>query len=272
MADVQLTPEDQELAAAQEVLRRAQQRKADAEQAARLAAQAALTKRLADEQERLARLKADAEEADRRAVKRRAAEAEAVRQADAARAAETRRLEQEVEKHNEEIRREAERKEKVRKVIEAAHQAEIDAANLEASLRQANTPREEQKPITLISPSHPLSRLFGNGAVEPAQPHSLSTEENAALQAKRDREKAVTTEPARKVHPCVDTATSRELEALLRPILGQVNTQRCDSLSSQWSCGALLNAARQVADQYRVKPTGHDAMLSAIEQLLESQQ
>ena len=44
---------DLELQAAQEALRRAQQRKADAEEAARLAAQAALTKNLADEQERL---------------------------------------------------------------------------------------------------------------------------------------------------------------------------------------------------------------------------
>jgi len=83
---------------------------------------------------------------------------------------------------------------------------------------------------------------------------------------------ADTPELARKVHPCVDTATSRELEALLRPVLGQVSTQRCDSLSSQWSCGALLNAARQVVAQYRVKPMGHDAVLFAIEQLLESQQ
>ena len=66
---------DVELQIAQEALRRAQQRKADAEEAARLAAQAALTKRLADEQERLARLKAEAEEADRRAVERRVVEA-----------------------------------------------------------------------------------------------------------------------------------------------------------------------------------------------------
>ena len=51
---------DLELQAAQEALRRAQQRKADAEEAARLAAQAALAKNLADEQERLARLQREA--------------------------------------------------------------------------------------------------------------------------------------------------------------------------------------------------------------------
>ena len=37
---------------------------------------------------------------------------------------------------------------------------EIDAQNLEASLRQANTPKVEQKPITLGDATHPLSFLF----------------------------------------------------------------------------------------------------------------
>jgi hypothetical protein len=262
---------DLELAAAQEALRRAQQRKADAEEAARLAAQAALVKNLADEQERLARLKREAEETARRWAEKRAAEETARRIEEAAKAAETRRLEAEFEARQEAVRIEAARQEKVRKVQETARQMEIDAANLEASLKVEATPKVEVLPPTLAT--NPLGGiLFGSRAPDVAQPLSLSAEENAALQTKRDREKAVATDPTRKVHPCVDTATSRELEALLRPLLGQVNATACDRLSSVWSCGALLNAARQVAAQYRVKPMSHDSVLFAIEQLLESQQ
>jgi hypothetical protein len=151
---------DVELQLAQAALARAQQRKADAEEAARLAAQAALAKNLADEQERLTRLQREAEETQRRWAEKRAAEEAARRLAEVAKAAETRRLEAEFEARQEAAREEAARHERIRKVTEQARQVEIDAANLEASLRQANTPREESKPVTVQSPEHPLSFLF----------------------------------------------------------------------------------------------------------------
>lgn len=268
--DSAATSEDQELAEAQRMLARAQQRKADAMEAARLAAQAALAKNLADEQERLVKAQKEAEEIQRKWAEKRALEEDAKRKEEAAKLAETRRLEAECEAREQTAREEAARQARVRKVQEAAHQAELDAQSIEASLRQANTPREEVKPVTITSAEHPLAFLFAPDAVKTAQPQSLSSEEHA--RQLKDSEKAVAMEPARKVHPCVDMATSHELEALLRPLLGQVNTTACDRLSSVWSCDALLSAARQVADQYRVKPMGHDAVLSSIEQLLESQQ
>ena len=258
---------DIELELAQRALAAAQQRKADAENAARLAAQAALAKNLADEQERLARLKQEAQESDKRHREKRVKEEEARRISEAAKAAETRRLEAELEKRNEALRKEAERQAQIRKVQEAAHQAELDAAALEASLRQANTPRVEPKPVTLNSPSHPLSRLFGTSAEVAAEPQALSSAEDA--QQLKEKEKAIV-EPAFKTTHYVDNSASRALEALLRPVLGMVNTQRCDELSSKYSQSYLLNNAKQIIEMAKLRPMGHDALFSFLESTLES--
>jgi hypothetical protein len=173
------TQEDLELIEAQRLLTAARARKAQAEENARLAAQAALTKRLADEQERLARLQKEAEEIEARTIAKRAAEAERIRQEDAVRAAETRRLEQELAKHNEVIRIENERKERVRQITEAARTAEIEAASLEAALKQPVVIQEELKPPTLQDT--PLGIIFGRPATTEAPIKEISAEENARM-------------------------------------------------------------------------------------------
>lgn len=261
---------DLELQAAQEALRRAQQRKADAEEAARLAAQAALAKNLADEQERLARLKKEAEETQRRWAEKRAAEEQRKRLEEAARAAETRRLEAELEKHEEAARQEAARQERIRKVTEQAHQAEIDAANLEASLRQANTPKEEPKPITLSSPLHPLSRLFGNGAEVAAQPREIDSVE----QAKQNSVPTAKSETWRVVKHAhgnnfVNSGTSYLLEKEIKKQTDiQANTQRLDRLSSLYDEADLMKALGLAVAAFREKPMSHDGFLGFVENLL----
>lgn len=262
---------DLELQAAQEALRRAQQRKADAEEAARLAAQAALTKNLADEQERLARLRREAEETARRWAEKRAAEETARRVEEAAKAAETLRLEAEFEARQEAARIEARRQEKVRKVQEAARQMEIDAAHLEASLRQANTPHEEQKPVTLSSPSHPLSRLFGNGAeVAVAEPREIDSQEqarqNAVPTAKSETWRVIKHGPGNNF---VNSGTSYLLEKEIKQQIGiQANTQRLDHLSSLYDEADLMKALGLAVAAFRERPMSHDGFLGFVESLL----
>jgi len=259
---------DIELQLAQKALAAAQARKAQAEEAARLAAQAALTKRLADEQERLARLKKEQEEADKRALDRRNAEAEAIRIADARRAAEQRRLEQEVEARNEAIRNEKARKEAVKKVAEEAQRVENDAKALEAALLKAQTPKEELKPPTLATT--PLGSILGMSASQPAPAQGISSEENARLQCEADRIARVKV-PARKAQPCVDTTSSNDVIKLVKDELHfNLNVQRADQWSSVWNSDALLAAVRKAIEIAKERPIGYDALCLTVESLLEN--
>lgn len=263
---------DVELLAAQEALARAQKRRADAEEAARLSAQAALAKNLADEQERLARIQREAEEAQRRGAEKRAAKEEAKRIEEAARAAETRRLETEYEARCQAAREEAARQERIRKVTEQARQMEIDAANLEVSLRQANTPREEQKPATLRDAVHPLSMIFAPDAVPTATIREISSEENAKLTAQREATPKSEVWRVVKHGPgnnFVNSGTSRLLEKEIKQQTGiQANTQRLDLLSSLYDEADLMTALGLAVAAFRESPMSHDGLLGFIESLL----
>ncbi len=260
---------DVELEMAHAALAAAQKRKAQAEENARLVAAAALAKRLADEEERLAKLKAEAEENDRRHAERKTAEAEAIRQADAQRAADTRRLEQELEKHNEEIRQEEARKERVRKITEAAHQAEVDAQNLEFSLKQAQIVREEPKPATLET--NPLGRILGRSAPEVVTIRDLSSEENAKLQAEKDRAANAVQQSPRKSRAEVDWSASQDVIKVVKDGLHfNLNLQRADQWSSIWNYGPLLTAVRAAIEQAKVHPVGHDQFCSLVDAILEN--
>jgi hypothetical protein len=263
---------DLELQAAQEALRRAQQRKADAENAARLAAQAALAKNLADEQERLARLHREAEENQKRWAEKRAAEETAKRMEEAAKVAETRRLEAECEAREQAAREEAARQERIRKVQEAARQAEIDAANIEASLHQANTPREEQKPVTLSDAAHPLSMIFAPDAVPTAPIREISSEENAKLTAQCEATPKSETWRVVKHGPgnnFVNSSTSYLLEKEIKKQVGiQANTQRLDLLSSHYDEADLMRALGLAVAAFRERPLSHDGFLGFLESLL----
>lgn len=253
---------DVELQLAQAALARAQQRKADAEESARLAAQAALAKNLADEQERLTRLQREAEETQRRWAEKRAAEETAKRMEEAAKAAETRRLEAEFEARQEAARKEAARQEQVRKVQEAARQAEIDAANIEASLRQANTPREEQKPVTVRSPEHPLSFLFTGQA---------RTEETAPLPVVKPAPVTVSQVKAPR-KPCVpDGNDVVALEKLWYSVTQErPSPMKFETLLGKgYSVSEIEAALRAVQAQSR--PMSSDGRLYAVESLLEAE-
>ncbi len=250
---------DAELLAAQEALARAQQRKAQAEESARLAAAAALAKNLADEQERLARLNAEAEEADRRAIASRAAKQEKERLAEQQRAAETRRLEVEFESRQEAARKEAARQAQIRKVTDAARQMENDAANLEASLRQANTPHEEQKPMTVRSPEHPLSFLFtGQTRTEEVIPAPVPTPVTVP-QVKAARK------------PCVpDGNDITALEKLWYSVTQERPAwKKFEALLGKgYSVSEIEAALRAVQTQGR--PMSSDGRLNAVESMLET--
>ena len=259
---------DLELQTAQEALTAAVKRKSQAEEAARLAAQVALTKHLAAEELRLATLRKEAEEAQIRAKARRAEKENAERAEDAARQAETRRLEAEFEARQEAARQEAARQERIRQVTEKAHQMEIDAAHLEASLRLATTPREEPKPTTLSST--PLAMIFG-GDTPVVQQQGLDSVEQAKLQFQKDKSAPAPT-VARKSKPSIDTSVSRELQALfLKELKINANPGRLDQLSALWEYEPLMAATREVIEQAKQKPLSHDGILAMIDSLLDVQ-
>ena len=253
---------DVELQLAQAALARAQQKKADAENAARLAAQTALAKNLADEQERLARLQREAEETQRRWAEKRVAEEAAKRLEEAAKAAETRRLEAECEARQEAARKEAARQAQIRKVQEAARQMEIDAANLEASLRQANTPHEEQKPVTLQSPEHPLSFLFtGQARTEETTPAPVPMSAPVTIpQVKAPRK------------PCVPDGND---VVALEKLWYSVTQERPSHMKFEallgkgYSVSEIEAALRAV--QAQARPMSSDGRLYAVESLLETE-
>lgn len=259
---------DIELQQAMFTLEKAKQRKADAESAARLAAATALARNLAAEEERLARLRQEAEAANRRAEEHRAQKEAAARAEQSARDYETRRLSQELESREEAARQEAARAERVRKVQEQAHQAELDAQNIEASLLQAQTPREEAKQVTLCDAAHPLSMIFAPSATPTAPIREISSEEHYRLQ--REAETKTVSVSVHKVKVTRDDATSGELAQCLHSILGQVNAQRCDYLASRYEPAALLNAAKVVVEQYKIKAVSHDGTFASIEAVLEA--
>ena len=148
---------------------------------------------------------------------------------------------------------------------------EIDAANLEASLNTASTPREEQKPVTLSSPSHPLSRLFGNGAeVTAAQPLEIDSVE----QAKQDAVPADKSETWRVVkhgpgNNFVNSGASYLLENEIKKQTGiQANSQRLDFLSSQYDEADLMKALGLAVATFRERPMSHDSLLGFVASLL----
>jgi hypothetical protein len=265
---------DVELLAAQEALAAAQKRKAAAEENARVAAAAALAKNLADEEMRLAKLRQEAQEANARALARKKAAEEAARSEQAARAAETHRLAQELEAREQAAREESARVERIRKVQEAAHQAELDAQSIEASLKQAQTPREEVKPVTLHEATHPLSMIFAPNAEKTEPIREISYEEQVRNQTQKDRaaESAVW-KPVKHGHGnnFVNSGTSYLLEKEIKRQTGiQANTQRLDLLSSEWDEADLMKALGVVVASFSEHPTSHDGLLASIESILEA--
>lgn len=265
---------DIELQQAMFTLEKAKQRKADAESAARLAAAAALAKNLADEELRLAKLRQEAHEANERALARKKAQEETARAEQAARDAETRRLSQELESREEAARQEAARVERIRKVQEAAHQAELDAQNIEAQLKQAQTPREEPKPVTLCDAAHPLSMIFAPSATPTAPIREISYEEQVRTQAQKDRaaEQSVW-KPVKHGHGnnFVNSGTSYLLEQIIKKETSiQAHTQRLDFLSSQWDEADLTKALGLAVAAFRERPMSHDGLLGFIESTLET--
>jgi hypothetical protein len=264
---------DQELQAAQAALAAAQKRKAQAEEAARLAAAAALAKNLADEEMRLAGLRREAQEANERAIARKKAQEETQRAEQAARAAETHRLEQELEAREQAAREENARKETVRKVQEQARQMEIDAASLEASLRQAQTPREEPKQVTILDSAHPLSMIFAPSAIPNAPIREISYEEQVQKQAEKDRTAERTTwKPVKHGHGnnFVNSGTSYLLEKEIKKQTGiQANTQRLDHLSAEWDEADLMKALGFAVAAFRERPMSHDGLLGFVQNMLE---
>jgi len=261
---------DVELQEAQRMLARAQQRKADALESARVAAAAALAKNLADEEERLLTAKRESEAIQKMWAEKKAAEEQARRTADAAKAAEMRRLEAEAEARAQAVRQEEERQARVRRVEEAAFVAEQEAKALEQELLRATTPKVESKPASLESMPSALASVFGLKSTEQVQIEEISSSQQEKIQAEADRASAIA-EPVRKPKPTSDYSTSAELEKILRPALGQVNVQRCDRLASEFSPTPLLKAAQQIAAQCKTKPMGCDAAFYFLESLLETE-
>jgi len=261
---------DVELQVAQEALRKAQQRKADAGEAARIAAQAALAKNLADEQERLICAQEENKHIQEKWAKKRAAEEAERHKAEVAKLAVTRRLEQEVEIRAQAQREEAARLERIRKVTEAAHQAELEAQQIENDLQRTKVIPEESKPASLGDLPSALSNIFGVKSTETSEfITAISSEEQAKLQTDKDRA-TILAEVVRKPKPVADSYTSGCLEQLLiRELKIQINSARCDEIASRFNCEAVVGAAKQVVEAYKQRAMGHDSIFFMLDSILE---
>lgn len=222
---------------------------------------------------RLAKLRQEAQEANARALARKKAAEEAARSEQAARDAETRRLSQELESREEAARQEATRIERIRKVQEAAHQAELDAQNIEAQLKQATVVREEPKPQTLENT--PLGVIFGAKPMLTTEPiREISYEDQVHTQAQKDKAAEHATWKPVKHGPgnnYVNSGASYLLEKEIKKQTGiQANTQRLDHLSAEWDEADLMKALGVVVASFREHPMSHDALLASIESILEA--
>lgn len=251
-----------ELQAAQVRLNQAQQNVAKLRQAALDKAAADLAAYKAAKEKKLSDARAATAEIEKKWAEKRQAEEDARKAEEAANKAEEGRLTAELNRREEEKRIIAVKAAEIKKVQDAAHALEIEQQQLETALRQATVIYVEDKPVTLSDAAHPLSFIFrGQARTEEAAPVAVASAP-APVQI---------IEPARKVHHCVDMATSNDLIALVRNSLHiNLNPQRADALSSQWTWDAIMKAATQVIEQVKTSPCGHDQILCLIESLLEA--
>jgi hypothetical protein len=294
------------------------QEQIDAEQAiqtklAQAAADRAAAEALRVKMELEARQRAEHEERERRIEEAHRKMQEAAEQKAASEREEqnrVRELERQAESQQEKIREAARQRAAEQALQEKLFLIEQENARLERELTQASTPRpEEPRPITLQSPEHPLSWIFGVRAENSEEiPQGLTAIEQAAVQREADRafdaqeaakqgqalprepiavplvpgdpvkqeaepksiEEKSTWKPKRKTQRFVDHSASAELESLLRRELKiSPNPQRCDKLSAEWDYADVLRVASLVIEGSRNKPISHDAVFGMIEATLE---
>jgi len=267
--------EELELAAAQERLRQASANVAKLRQAHLDKAAADLAAHRAEEENRLAAMRAEQEAIQQKHRERKAKEA-ADRLAEAmARKAEEDRLAAEVSKREEEQRVFTEAAAKVKAIQDAAHALELEQQQLESALQQSLAVREEPVPITLNSPSHPLSAIFGTNAAPVVQNEGLDSHQQALLQAQADKAAV----QSKAWHPkkssgsrYVDSSSSFTTEqAIFKATTIRANTQTLDRLSSVFEAEDLLRAFTEVAlPAHQQRPCSHDSLLGMMEAALES--
>jgi hypothetical protein len=266
------TPEDQELALAMKALADAKERKARAEKMALDKAAADLAAHRAAEEKKLADARAEAEAIQKRWQEKRAAEETARKVVEAQRKAVEDRLSQELSKREEEKRIAEKKAAEIKAIQEAAFNAEREAQALEQSLLQARTPKEEEKPVTLQDPRHPLSRIFGNGAEAILQPLEIDSVE----QAKQNAVPTVKSDVWRVVkhghgNNFVNSSTSYLLEQTIKKELAmQPNTQTLDRLSSLFDESDLVIGLRLTISAYKQRAMGHDQFMGLWESTLEA--
>jgi hypothetical protein len=130
---------------------------------------------------------------------------------------------------------------------------------------------EDMKPVTLSSPGHPLSRIFGNGTETATQPQGLDSVAQAKIQMEKDKtmEKQEAWRPVRKTQRYADTSTSYDIEKMLRNGLGiNASPIRLDALSAEWRSEDLVKVTQFVIESAKGRPCSCDGILYAIESSL----
>jgi hypothetical protein len=268
--------EDIELLQAMETLRLAKEKKARATKMAEDAAAAALAEHRAKQEREAAAALKEYEEIQARHKAKKAQEADRLRLEQLAKDTEQKRLEQEVEILAEQKRVEEARIANVRRITEQAYQEECAAAALEEQVRAASQPRVEEKPVTLNSPSHPLSAIFGTNAAPVVQNEGLDSHQQALLQAQADKvaESLAKAWLPRKSagNRYVDSSSSFSVEtAIYRATSIRANTQALDRLSSVYEAESIMRAWTEIVlPSYERNVCGHDQLLFRLEQALES--
>jgi hypothetical protein len=188
------------------------------------------------------------------------------------------REQQALREKEERQQREAER-ERIKSEAEKTFQLEREAQRLVEEIARGFSITDDAKPVTLTSPEHPLSRIFGNRTIEEteilAKPHGLDSVEQArnqsASEAEASRLKAQSPwRPIRKLQRYVDSSSSYELEKLFRKELKMgLNSQRLDQLSAEWDYADLLKSAQIVISVAKDRAMSADSILAYVQSTLE---
>jgi hypothetical protein len=182
-----LSPEEAELRSAQERLDQARKKKAEADEQKLIAARTAVLQRQAAEEKALADQREMQRHIEEKWAAKRKAEAEAEEAERRKAAQEKLELEnllaaQELAKQ----KRDAHDKE-VRRLSDEAFALENAARQAEADALRMSAPAEEVKPVTIHSPEHPLSRIFGVTQPDvPEQPPAPAQAEPVQIELRKE--------------------------------------------------------------------------------------